>query len=298
MVAHRPPNSRRRRVAKVGLVFAMIAFWPLGLGRSKAGPVKGVGQPSSSQDRILLEVKEGAARSVLAVGESYLQLPRLERLYRSLLTSDLPPRHAIFVAAYPDVDSENWMADGQPFENFSFDQWRDVLLRVRREHPWRAARVVATMDGVVVQVAKDGKYSSTVISGKDPTKFSLGGAGYELLHAEFRQQVQGGEPFLLAFVRADQFPSLEGAKLLTEAIRAKFPANHLMVSIRPDIWFVYDSFPVWFPFCPQGRPPTWEEFSHTNEIICNNKYFSMSCSYLPLPVSPRIKFGQPPAEAH
>lgn len=294
-------NSSCRNTARRDFLLAvigpLIAASLITLAGGTAKPLEGAPQPPNSPDRILSESRGGAVRSIVAIGASYLEVPRLESLYRSLLTPDLPPRYAIFVTAYPDEESANSMSDAKPFEGLSFDFWRDQLLKAKRDHPWRAARLIATAEGAVVQVAKEDHYFSTVLSGKDPTRLSVAGTNYELLQAEYRNELRG-EPAFLACLRADREPTVDGVRLLAEAIRAKLPAERLSITVRPDVWFVYDDFPVWFPFSTQQQPPTWEEFRQTRVTNCDNVFLPLHCSSRTMPASPRLRWGQAVRDLH
>ena len=120
---------------------------------------------------------------------------------------------------------------------------------------------------------------------------------YELLDAKLQKQLQG-DPVLGVFIKSNHVPMLEAGKHVTEMILGRFPIRRIEVSIRADVWFLYDSFPVWFPFSKPQQPPTWEEFRHSKEVQCNNVYYPLSCSYDTIPISPNLKDGQAPGDIH
>jgi len=291
MAAQRNQNSERSRAAVMrpftlgvaALVCATLLWSSVAQTANRHGPGSG---------HLVSELRQGSARFIVAVGGSYLDRSRIEKLYRGLVAHDLPQRFVAVVTAYPDDETEQWMEDGHPFHGFSFDLWRDKLLQVRREHPWRAVRLLATSDGVVIQVAKDDRFSSTVLAGADPTRFVVNGENYELLWLESRSQSRG-EAVLEATFRSQSVPTVGGTRLLAEAVRSKLPADRLHLVVRPDIWFVYGGLPLWFAFVPQEQPPSWGEFRGRVEMYCDSTSLPLRCGSHTVPASPRLQYGVP-----
>ena len=249
-----------------------------------------------SSGRVVLEDREEAVRTIIAVGDSYLQVHQLEALYQTLATADLPARHDVSIYAYPGEDSDLWATGGRRLSEAgpSFDQWRESVVELRRARTWGGTRLISTIDGVVVQIAKDGNCSSLVISGRDPTQFSVNGRKFELLWTHFYSRPGQSEIMLEAWVKAETVPTLDYAKLLTEEIRGKLPAKRLQVWIRSDVWFVYNSFfPAWFPFCKRQETPTWQDFSRAKQIYCRGEPTSTVCYEPSIPSSPTATFATP-----
>ena len=285
---------KRKLERALGAVLAGACL--VGLSPGRAGLVERAAPRQPDAGGVVYEYRKGPIRSIVVVGDSYLSVASLKALYQSLVTADLPRHHEVSVYAYPDGSSDLWAWGGRHLSpgGPSFDGWREEVLKVRREKPWKASRLLSTIDGVVIQVASDGECSHRVLSGADPTLLMVDGQSVELLWTRFYQRPHMSETYLEAWVKAEPLPTLAGAEHITKAIRTKFGEQEVEVSIRPDTWYVYDTFfPVWFPFCKRQEPPTWEEFRHTKEIYCRGGPSWVACHYPSIPSSPRTPYGGP-----
>lgn len=140
---------------------------------------------------------------------------------------------------------------------------------------FRMMRLVAIGKDVVIETVDGSKISREIVSGSDPMLFEAGGRKCRLL------EVYWSRPFpsvgqklqstlnVTVDLQTDVLPAAADAEQITTALQRRLNYARVTVFMRTDTWFVDDSlFPLWFPFTPGERPPTFQEYVSKGVMTC------------------------------
>lgn len=115
----------------------------------------------------------------------------------------------------------------------------------------------------------DGHISEVVLQGKNPLTVGMA----QILYFGF----SGSTPGLIQparvdiFVKSNPLIDMEAARSLLKAWADRFPEFSVSLRVREDMWFTTDwTFPFFFPFGEDGKPPAQKEYAQTHTIMCSD----------------------------
>ncbi len=226
--------------------------------------------------------------SIGVSGDSVASLEGIKRAYAELLhSSGIHPR--VFVlSGFPDHASAFWYLMAAPPEA-SFETTISALRRAQAHDPRQMARLTALGDNVVVEEVNGSTNSRTVLSGEDPTIFTINGHRYQILELYFVRlphsiRADGRNPVIAtAHVMSDALPEPGEARKVAETIQRRLGGDETVrIWIRRDSWF-FDGPPLWYPFAKPQGPPTHQQYVSAGEIFCNNDKADMQCARVYFP---------------
>jgi hypothetical protein len=155
-----------------------------------------------------------------------------------------------------------------------YHQWR----RYYDDFPksgWGAAAIISLKgDSALLFRAPGGGVVHQVLTGKDPTLFSLDAARFEvldiMLKGASRIPICGApgtvDPVVYLKTNAKLTPEL--CTRVTASLAKNLATQHIWVSIRNDTWFQCAPFPIVYPFSTGGLPPSEGAHQEVPEFTC------------------------------
>jgi hypothetical protein len=120
------------------------------------------------------------------------------------------------------------------------------------------------LDGDAVLRFKNGSGPvRRLISGRDPTRFTVGAASCEIVYLTGFEARDG--PSLKIFVVTAEPLTTELGVAVSAVIRNRLPLES-RIYVRNDLWFF--SAPYAHPFLPRGEPPAAEQWNQTWTVYC------------------------------
>jgi hypothetical protein len=194
------------------------------------------------------------------------------------------PPEIVIAAAFESPAGLGYVMRGKPAENMTYSKWRAALGVARMHGPYRCARLVAVGENAVIQTVDGLSVSSHVVQGRDPTNLRVGGDRVDVLEI-FPRHVE--PPALVVYVEVSRRPTIPYSEKIVTALQGEMGPRRLEVYIRPDTWFIDDSFfPLWFRFQPDAKEPTLEQYKSRGEVWCEAEPGRTACNIVHIIDSP------------
>lgn len=153
--------------------------------------------------------------------------------------------------------------------------WRRDYDELARNSLVAANMITIAGDSVLRLRSADGAVRKSVLSGKDPTLFSIAGVFFEILFVSERKMTGlancdvRGEVAPDVFVRTDAKLTPELCARAITRLAERIRRKNVTASFRNDHWFAcHPGFPVLYPFMPPAPPPAEKEYLDSSTYTC------------------------------
>jgi hypothetical protein len=229
--------------------------------------------PDPNERGVLWDYAEGEGfRRAAVIGVDYLDLARLEKFYQERATA---ADRVFIIYAFENSLYAHYMLDGQGATDQEFGDWERRFRSVPNPGGLRMMQLVAIGKDVVIESVSQSRASRVMVRGRDPMLFESGGQKCQILEIYWsrpRVSLRKDRSIRLSVsidLHVDRLPSTAEAKVITRELQRRLDHVDLEVDMRTDTWFIDDmQFPVWFPFAPDQRPPTFEEYVSKGRVGC------------------------------
>lgn len=157
----------------------------------------------------------------------------------------------------------------------SYKQWKVYYDHFPRDRLMVGSVIAINGDSVLRLRRADGTVTRVVLSGKDPTQFSVDGARFEILVLAGREMTRfqvcatpgAIEPNL--YIRTEARLNRQVCERATNWIAGTLRTKHVGVTFRNDYWFPCSQlFPVLYPFFPPEPPPSESSYHNSATFSC------------------------------
>jgi hypothetical protein len=179
----------------------------------------------------------------------------------------------------------------------SYRQWKLLYDNFQERAPVAAFVLSLRSDAVLWLRTSDGNIHRRVLSGKDPTQFSVEGIPLEILFVSgrTRSRFEGcGTPGAVdpvLYLRSSATLNATFCQRATSWLAARLGAKYIWAQFTNDSWFPCDGrFPLHYPFSPAGPPPSEATFyslpGFSCSIFCDAEPRCLSSTPTPRPYRP------------
>ena len=212
----------------------------------------------------------------ITVAERDFTLPQLEKLFRGLLhEGDTVPR-VLKVEAYTDQNA--FSGTFKYTTDVSYDTW--LAWHLDYAKAVRSSAELLMINGNAAMRLRDasGAVQSLVLEGSNPYALNASGIDFCLLHlaasksAPITSKKWDEHTYvsnLSLFLVAKSTVNQKAAEAVSEKLRTIIGVEQATVEVRTDPWFIRDeTFPIVSPYVNAGKPPTREEYEHSQQWSC------------------------------
>lgn len=225
---------------------------------------------------VVFDKSDEGLRTIVAVGEDVLTVAGIEQAYKDLVSEQERSKLTFLtISAFENIAAASRYIRGKGHTEITYAVAVKQLLEARSRNPVPMLRLVSIGGNTVIQKTDGLTISRPVMRGKDPTLFSAGEIQCELLEVYFNRlpravRADGHNPVLLhVYLKTTPLPKVQQAEEVTRLIQQMLGHTDAFINMRADTWFLEDErFPVWYPFAPARKPPTYEEYKSRGETFC------------------------------
>jgi hypothetical protein len=160
----------------------------------------------------------------------------------------------------------------------NLDQDYELWARSREYHRgdrFNAGQIQCIRGNCVLRFADvNQRVETRVLSGTNPLILDVDGLRLELLDAHVRP---GYVDLGFAFARTNAPLNVDNSKKLYAAVSRWLPFPLYCFYLRNDPWFIQTDFPDPYPFAPQEKELTKEEFEQTVTMACTTQKGAAIC---------------------
>ncbi len=207
----------------------------------------------------------------LVIPADRISLPEMEKAARAFLGS--AASHRLAVLSVYNTREIAAKETGAPCH--SYKQWKVDYNHFPRGQLVAADVIALNGDAVLRLRSADGSFSKRILSGRDPTQFSVEGTPFEILIVGGRRMTRfevcatpgAIEPRL--YVRTEAKLTQVLCEQATGSLAKTLRTKYVRVEFRNDHWFPCSFFPVVYPFFPPEPPPSESAYRNSVTFTCS-----------------------------